>query len=46
MCFSWSSQPITSAIHLQEYIHKHGFPKPSSGQQEMYEVLLSNALKF
>lgn len=31
--------------YLQEYIRSNGFPKPTSGQQEMYEVILNNAMK-
>ena len=30
---------------LQEYIRSNGFPKPTSGQQEMYEVILNNAMQ-
>jgi xylose isomerase len=36
----------TSFEELEEYIRAKGFPQPSSGQQEKYEVLLNNALKF
>lgn len=33
-------------VSLQKYIVANGFPTNCSGQQEKYEVLLNNALKY
>ena len=35
----------TTFEELESYIQAHGWPQPKSGQQEMYEVLLNNALQ-